>query len=485
MKTSLSLIISATLAQVQAQSPHYQTETIPLPEGEIVEVSAIALMPDKKVAIADRRGQIWIGSGLYEDDLSKVRWRSFAKGLHEPLGMYWKEGSLIVQQRTELTRLRDTNQDGQADDFSCLCDAWGASHDYHEYAFGSDPDVNGDTWAVLCLTGSAKTGADWRGWAVRIDQAGKMHPEVSGVRSPGGIGFNPQGDLFYTDNQGLWNGSSSLKWLKPGGFVGNPTGNVSAKKFGLPEPPQPQSGSRIQIERKKDPRLIPPAVVFPHGKVGQSPTAVVPDLTEGKFGPFAGQLLVGEQTHSEVQRVDLEMVNGFYQGAVFKFLKGYGSGVVPLRLAPDGSLFAGGTNRGWGSRGAQPFSLERTRWKGGVPFEIKTMRVTPSGFKLRFTQEVDAELAADPANYPMKAWTYIYQKSYGSPEVDQATPQVTAAKVSEDRLGVEITVKGWVQGHVHHLDAQALKSAEGKPLWHPDAYYTLNEIPFARSGGIE
>lgn len=475
MKFISLLALGTTLVSAQ----YYQTESIPLPAGEIVEVSAIALMPEKKVAIADRRGQIWIGTGLYDDDLSKVTWSSFATGLHEPLGMHWKDGALVVQQRTELTRLTDSNKDGKADDFACICDDWGASHDYHEYVFGSDPDVHGDTWAVLCLTGSANSAADWRGWAIRIDKEGKMHPEVSGIRSPGGIGFNPKGDLFYTDNQGLWNGSSSLKWLKPGGFVGNPTGNVTAKKFGLPAPPNPKSGSRIQIEREKDPRIVPPAVVFPHAKVGQSPTAVVPDLTDGKFGPFSGQILVGEQTHSEVQRVDLEMVNGFYQGAVFKFLDAYSSGIVPMRLAEDGSLFVGGTNRGWGSRGEQPFSLERTRWKGGVPFEIKTMRVTPTGFKLTFTQPVEEASAADPANYPMKAWTYIYQKSYGSPEVDPTTPKVTSAKVSEDKLSVEISVEGWVQGHVHHLDAKALKSAKGKSLWHSDAYYTLNEIPFA------
>lgn len=462
-----------------AQSPYYFTEAIPLPAGEIVEVSAIALMPEKKVAIADRRGRIWVGTGLYGEDLSEVRWVNFARGLHEPLGMHWRDGALIVQQRTELTYIKDRDHDGQADEFRCLCDDWGASHDYHEYAFGSDPDVNGDTWAVLCLTGSARTGADWRGWAIRIDQEGRMYPEVSGVRSPGGIGFNPQGDLFYTDNQGLWNGSSSLKWLKPGGFMGNPTGNVTAKKYGFPEPPEPQSGSRIQAERKKDPRIIPPAVIFPHAKVGQSPTAVVPDLTEGRFGPFEGQLFIGEQTHSEVQRVDLEMVNGFYQGAVFRFLGDYGSGVVPMRLAQDGTLFVGGTNRGWGSRGGQPFSLERTRWTGRVPFEIKTMRVRPSGFRLTFTKAVDVALAGDPGHYKIDAWTYIYQKSYGSPEVDRARPVVTEARVSEDGLAVEIMVKGWVQGHVHHLNVGRLRSADGERILHPDAYYTLNEIPFA------
>jgi len=440
-------------------------------------VGSIALLPDQKIAISGRRGSIWIGTGCYDTDLSKVTWVRFAQGLHEPFGMHWKDGSLYVQQRSECSKLTDTNGDWKADEFENICDSWGTSGDYHEYVFGSTPDKNGDVWAITCLTGSGGSSADWRGWGLRISSDGKMHPEISGIRSPGGLGYNAYGDLFYTDNQGLWNGSSSLKWLKPGGFMGNPSGNKTAKKFNLTEPPNPTSGSRMEVERKKDLRIIPPAVVFPHGKVGQSPTAVVPDDSAGNFGPFAGQVLVGEQTHSQVQRVDLEFVNGLYQGAVFPFIDGYASGIVPMRLAKDGTLFVGGTNRGWGSRGPQPFALERTRWTKEVPFEIKTMRVTPTGFKLTFTQEIDEVSAANLASYEMKAWTYIYQKSYGSPEVDKVKLKITKAVVSEDKFSVELEVSGWVQGHVHHLNAKGLKSADGKRLWHQDAYYTLNEIP--------
>ncbi|MGJ8698252.1 MAG: DUF7133 domain-containing protein [Verrucomicrobiaceae bacterium] len=476
----MKYLLFACLSVSVVHGDFYKTESIPLPEGEVIEVGSIALLPEKKVAISSRRGEVWIGEGCYEDDLSKVSWSRFAQGLHEPFGMFWKEGSLFVQQRSELTKVTDTNGDGKADDFENICDDWGTSGDYHEYVFGTPPDKNGDVWAVLCLTGSAGTKADWRGWAIRITPEGEMIPEIPGVRSPGGIGFNEKGDLFYTDNQGLWNGSSSLKWLKPGGFMGNPVGNVSHVKAGLPKPPEPKSGSRIEIERQKDPRITPPAVVLPHGKVGQSPTAVVADHTGGKFGPFAGQVLVGEQTHSEVQRVDLEMVNGFYQGAVFRMIDGYESGVVPMKLADDGTLFVGGTNRGWGSRGGQPFSLERTRWTGEVPFEIKTMRVTPDGFQLTFTKPVDSATAGNPASYAMSAWTYIYQKSYGSPEVDQATPKIVEATVSEDGLGVRLTVDGRVKGHVHHLASAGVKSADGEGLVHIDAHYTLNEIPAAK-----
>ena len=84
------LLITATITSAfsQTQSDFYLREEIPLPKGEIMEISSIALMPEDKVAVATRRGDVWICSGAYGDDLSKVTWKKFAFGLHEPLGMY-------------------------------------------------------------------------------------------------------------------------------------------------------------------------------------------------------------------------------------------------------------------------------------------------------------------------------------------------------------------------------------------------------------
>ena len=304
-----------------------------------------------------------------------------------------------------------------------------------------------------------------------------MIPTCSGIRSPGGIGFNAEGDAFYCDNQGLWNGSSCLKWLKPGSFQGNPTGNKYAKLANLDAPPEPKSGSRIETERAKFPTFIPPAVVMPHGKVGQSPAGLVADTTAGKFGPWLKQLYIAEQCHSQVQRICLEKVNGIYQGAVFHFLEGFESGLIPIRLDAGGIMFTGGSNRGWGSRGSKPFNFERVKWTGKTPFEMLTLFATKDGFEVTFTEPVDAVAAADVANYSMAAWTYIYQSGYGSPEVDQATPKIVSATVSPNKLKVRLKVDGRVKGHVHHLQLKNIKAASGTEMWHPEGYYTLNEIP--------
>jgi len=474
----LLLTLLITPAFSQQQSDFYTREEIPLPPGEIMELSSIALMPDEKIAVASRRGDVWICSGAYGDDLSKVTWQKFTHGLHEPIGMYYREGSLFLTQRPEFTRIQDTDGDGTADVFETISSGWGIRGDYHEYAFGSEPDKNGDVWITLCLTGASNADSNWRGWAMRITPEGKIIPTCSGIRSPGGMGLNAGGDAFYTDNQGPWNGSSSVKWLKPGSFQGNPTGNKYHKLANLPAPPQPADGSRILAEHLKHPEFIPPALVLPHARLGQSPTGIEVDMSGGKFGPWNEQLYIGEQTHSQIQRGFLEKVNGLYQGAAFHFLEGFEAGIIPVRFDQEkGVLFVGGSNRGWASRGSKPFTFERVKWTGKTPFEILTMSAKPDGFTLTFTEPVDEKSAADPASYSMAAWTYIYQSDYGSPEVDQATPVIRAALVSPDKKSVRLTIDGLVRGHVHQLLAPGVKSASGGKLWHPEAFYTLNEIP--------
>lgn len=146
MRILCSALLLALPAAALEQSDFYLREEIPLPPGAIMEASAIALMPDDRVAVATRRGEIWICSGAYGENLSEVKWQRFTEGLHEPLGMFWKDGALFVTQRPEFSRLEDTDGDGIADSFETINSDWGIKGDYHEFAFGSTPDENGDAW---------------------------------------------------------------------------------------------------------------------------------------------------------------------------------------------------------------------------------------------------------------------------------------------------------------------------------------------------
>jgi len=464
-----------------AEEEYYKLLRFETPPGEVLEAGAIETLPDGTVALGTRRGEVWLIENVYAADPKEAKFTRFAHGMHEILGLAQNGGWLYVTQRPDVSRIKDTNADGKADVFEVFAEGWGISGDYHEYAIGSRFDKDGNIWITLCLTGSFTSDAKFRGWAGKVTPDGKFVPTTSGVRSPGGVGFNAEGEVFYTDNQGPWNGACGLKHLTVGGFVGHPEGfkwykEKEAQHLGA-APAVPKSGSRMMTEAKKIPQLNPTSVIFPYAKMGQSAAGIDCDPSKGKFGPFEEQLFVGDQTHSTVMRVFMEKVNGHYQGACFPFRSGFGSGCVPVRFGADGSLLVGGTSRGWGSRGNKPFSIERLVWTGKVPFEIHEMRAKPDGFELTFTKPVDPATAGRTESYVLKTFTYIYQAAYGSPEVDATTPTITKVEVGKDGKSVRLFVDGLQEGHVHDLNATAVRSSDGQSLLHPQAYYTLNYIP--------
>lgn len=463
----------------EREALYYPMLTIPIPEGIVLEAGAIQLLPGQRLAVSTRLGDIYLVDGAFQNPPTGVKFTRFASGLHEVLGL-WSSGDgwIYATQRGEVTRLRDEDNDGRADLIETVADGWGINGDYHEYAFGSKPDRDGNIWVALCLTGSFNSDSLFRGWALRVTPDGRVLPTASGLRSPGGIATNSVGDMFYTDNQGPWNGTCWLKPLKPGGFSGHPGGfkwYAQATNLGV-APKEPVSGSRIAVERARIPELVPPAIAFPYNKLGQSAAGIANDFTAGKFGPFTNQLFVGDQTWSLVMRVFLEKVNGVYQGACFPFREGFASGCLSLEMAPDGSMFVGGTDRGWGARGGQPFALQRLIWSGKTPFEVHEMSARPDGFELTFTEPVDPAAAGSPASYQFEDYTYIYQANYGSPEVDKGTPPIESATVAPDGRSVRLRVK-LTPGHVHELKLPGVRSKSGEPVLHPVAYYWLNEIP--------
>ncbi len=468
-----------------AESAYYRIITLPLPDKVQCEAGAMCFLPDGRLMLGTRIGDLWIGENVMSDPPAP-RWTLWARGLHEVLGLAYKDGWVYATQRPEVTKIKDSRGGGRADTFETLCDGWGSKGDYHEFAFGSKFDRDGNLWVLLCLTGSMSSDVAFRGWALRVTPDGRMIPTCTGIRSPSGIGFNAAGDVFYTDQQGYWNGTCPLRQLIPGEFEGNPQGlkwfddpvaGPLIRAANVPRPAQPKDGGRLVEEARRIPELHPPAVYFPYYKLGQCATGILTDLSGGKFGPFAQQMFVGDLTHSMEMRVFLEKIKGRYQGICFPFRRGFDSGNVATEWASDGSMFVFGTNRGWGSVGPKPFALQRLVWTGQMPFEIKEVHARPDGFELTFTQPVDPKTAGAVASYALNTFTYIYHSDYGSPEVDQTTPTVKNAAVAPDGLSVRLTVDGLVEGHVHEMHFAGVRSAAGKPLLHDVGYYTLNALP--------
>ena len=466
-----------TWGTAEREAAYYRIVDVPLSAGVYVEAGSFVSLPDGRLAVGTRRGEILLFSGV-EDERPRPRVERFASGLDEVLGLAWRDGAFYATHATEVTRIEDTNGDGRADRFITVSDAWGFGH-YHEYACGSKFDAEGNLYVALGLSESYHSKALFRGWALKITPEGKTIPLCSGLRSPLGVGANESGEMFYVESQGPWNGSCSLKHLRPGGFMGHPISfNWYPFAPNMGEVPvMPNSPSRMEVERKRVKELVPYAVVFPYKKMGRSISGFEVCRAGGKFGPFDNQIFVGDYTLSIVMRATTEKVNGVWQGACYPFREGLGTGLLSVHFVPGGKLITGGTNRGWPVRGMKDNLLQRLDWTGRTPFEILDIRAQPDGFTLRFTRPADAAQAARPESYSVETYTHIYQQGYGSPEVDHTRPTITAADVSPDAMSVRLRVRGLVQGHVHEFHLPAFKSHDGESLLHDRAYYTLNEIP--------
>src|SRR6185295_1522737 len=140
------------------------------------------------------------------------------------------------------------------------------------------------------------------GWAMRVTPSGVLEPMCAGFRSPSGFGINAAGDIFCSDQQGNWWGTNPILHLRPGAFFGNKDSLVDVERPGSPVRPPGELPQEITVVEaaKVVPGLVPPVAWLPYVKLGQSPTAVVSDMSRGKFGPFADQLFVGEFVYSQV-----------------------------------------------------------------------------------------------------------------------------------------------------------------------------------------
>lgn len=475
-------LVMAQSTRPQTEDDYYRLVTLPVPEGVSLEVGGMAVLPDGRLSVCTRRGEVWMISNPYMQGSRQPQYKRFGFGLHEPLGLAYHNGTIYATQRGEMTRLIDTDNNGEADEYQSVV-KWPLSGNYHEYSYGPVFMPNGDMIITLNLgwIGRGASLAKWRGWMMIVDKNGQMKPYATGLRSPAGFNILRDGSIFYTENQGDWVGSGRMTHLELGDFAGNAAGLRWTSEPGSPLKLKvedvPSTGKPMHEVAKSVPNLKVPAIWFPHTLMGISTSDIVEDTTNHKFGPFDGQLFVGDQGHSKVMRVFLEKVNGKYQGACFPFREGFMSGILRLRWGLDGSMFAGMTSRGWASTGKASFGVQRLVWTGKTPFEMKTIRSMPDGFEVEFTMPVDKKTAANSASYALNSFTYKYHSTYGSPIEDAKALPIRGVVVSDDGLKARIVVDTTLrEGFIHELKAEGVKSAGGLSLLHTVGYYTLNAI---------
>ena len=456
-----------------AESDYYVVETIPSPEGEVIEVGGLDVLPDGSLALSTRRGRVWIVENPDAEDPADAIWHMFADGLAEGLGLKVVDGDIHVLQRGELSRLRDVDGDRRVDHIDTITQDWGLSNNYHEYAFGLPVDEQGNFYISLNVGFKdpewwhGQSDEPWRGWVLRVSPDGAVTPMASGLRSPCGLGMNMEGDLFATDNQGDWMPVCPIFHIEEGGFYGHPNSLRWTDEW--------QSRGEIPSDRDPVSESRKPAAIWIPYDWSRSAGNLVADTTAGGFGPFEEQMFVAELTNGMVLRADLEKVNDQYQGAVWPFRKGLGS-VCRVRFGSDGLLYTGLTNRGWG--GMEPgHGLRRIRWTGIEPMEMKRVHLLADGFEIEFTQPLAEDLEITPEDVKARTYRYNWWWEYGSPEQDKQSLEVADLVISPDRRRLVVRTPDLEAGRCVRMGFKGIRSSAGHDLLHPEFSYTVNQMP--------
>jgi hypothetical protein len=316
------------------------------------------------------------------------------------------------------------------------------------------------------------------GGAIRVEPSGKFQLFANGMRSPASLGVAPDGRHWYADNQGDFVGTSKLYLLRKDAFYGHPAGLVDLPGM---TPDSPQIAWDKVAARKEQ-----PVVMFPHNRVANSPGNPV-WVTDLKFGPFKGQMLIGDQTQSNLLRVFIEKVDGVEQGSVMPFFEGLESGVMRPVFMPDGSLLLGQTGRGWQAKGGKVASLQHVRWDGKtVAPALLAMRATARGFTLEFTQPLGQGVGVDllKSALAMESWTYRDAPDYGSPELDLHAEAMAKLAISTDRRSLDVQLASTEIPKVHphqtpriyHFSLASQTLFEGPAPSQMHAYYTLKRF---------
>ncbi len=456
-----------------SEDVYFEILDVPVPDGIVLEVGGLLPLGDS-LFIATRRGEIW----KYQFN-PETEWHLWAEGLQEPLGLMEHEGWIYVVQRGELSRMRDRDADGRMDDLETVADGWGMSGNYHEYAFGPARTSDGSFWMTLNKPfGEEYFGkVPWRGWAIRLQSDGTWEGVAAGLRSPAGVGTAPWDEVFYTDNQGEWCATGKFTAVGEGSFHGHPWGvdSCDLPRSRVTHPGEIPDGGSVNEAAATVPGYQLPAVWIPWDLLGRSPSDFLWD-TQGNFGPYRGQVMVGDQYSAEVFRISLQKVAGRWQGACYPLRKGLKAGITRLAWAEDGSLWCGMTTRGWPSLGTATEGLQRIRWTGKTPFDLLEVRSLADGFALHFTLPLDPA-SLETAELQVRSWTYNHWSTYGSEPVDETVHSIQTLQLSAEGTQLVLTIPDLRPGFVHEISAPGLLSTSGLPLLHDTAWYTLLSMP--------
>ncbi|MBV8881952.1 MAG: ThuA domain-containing protein, partial [Planctomycetaceae bacterium] len=110
------------------------TLTVPYenPWKALMFLSGIDFFRNGDAAVSTIHGDVWIVSGI-DEKLEKLTWKRYATGLYQALGLKIVDDQVYVLGRDRITKLRDLDGDGEADDYENFCADLPTSAGGHDY----------------------------------------------------------------------------------------------------------------------------------------------------------------------------------------------------------------------------------------------------------------------------------------------------------------------------------------------------------------
>lgn len=473
--------VLSTVGYLGLEPGAYALDTLTVPQqtpwNTWFRTSAIDFFADGRMVVTTYGGDVWIVSGV-DAELLDLRWKRFAGGLYEPMGVKVVDGLIYVTCKDRITRLHDFNNDSEADFYESFSADPDVSVNFHAFNFDLQVDSQGNFYYA-----KSGHGADTElpGAVYKISPDGKYREVYStGFRTPNGMGSMPGNRITASDNQGQWTPASKINLLRPGGFYGWVQTYDGRGKWA-------PGGGKIAIDRVVPPTTFdPPLVWMPQVLDNSSGGQLWAD--DPRWGPLAGRLLHTSFGRGWLFYLMHQDVQDVSQAAIIKLPFNFASGIMRAAVNPaDGQVYAVGLD-GWnggGRPGLIDHTVQRLRYTGKPMLMVSDCTVEPDGLRVTFNFPLDRHRAEELAAYQLHHWNYRWQASYGSEMYSPVTGEVgiepmnlTAAEVAEDGRSVLLRIPDLKPVNQVHLVLHV--ASETGEAFAEEIYWTINAVPRSR-----
>ena len=264
--------------------------------------------------------------------------------------------------------------------------------------------------------------------------------EAGGLRSPNGFAWNGE-YMLGTDNQGSFNPGNPIRLFKPG---------QPQVTYGTRQSTTANAGGATGITNTlrnwaEDLPYQPPLIWVPYAPPNNS----LSQPLYLNFGPYKGDLIVGDVTDAGMGRMHVDNVDnsGSYQASYHLFagtsINATGAtetkAINRLAVSPDSAIYVGTLLHPGNWPSGNPGPMFRITFKDTSIFEILAVRSrkstagTTNGVEVFFSQPVNPTTVTT-SNFALQQFNYMLGANYGcnATVCITKTPQVTAVALSND-----------------------------------------------------